>query len=65
MYLQHQPIGEDLSSLLGIPVIVENDANCFVLAETRMGVVRELPQQPDTVFGVIMGTGSGWWTGCA
>ncbi|MBD3346944.1 MAG: ROK family protein [Chitinivibrionales bacterium] len=53
--LNGKPIKEDLKELLGINVKVQNDANCFALAEARMGAVigNEL------VFGVIMGTGCG------
>lgn len=58
-HLLGQPFRTDLETLLGIPVVVENDANCLVLAETRMGVVPDLPGPKDVVFGVIMGTGVG------
>ncbi|MFZ9734433.1 MAG: ROK family protein [Burkholderiaceae bacterium] len=37
------------------PVVIENDANCFALAEARQGAGRGFP----IVFGVIMGTGCG------
>nr|UOZ96744.1 Fructokinase [Cupriavidus sp.] len=37
------------------PVVIENDANCFALAESRQGAGRGFPM----VFGVIMGTGCG------
>lgn len=36
-----------------------NDANCFALAETRMGSVKEQMPDAQVVFGVIMGTGVG------
>ena len=58
-HLQHQPFLHDLQSRLGIPVAIENDANCFALAETRLGVVATLSPPHDTVFGVIIGTGVG------
>ena len=58
-HLLGQPFRTDLEALLGIPVVVENDANCLVLAETRMGAVPDLPGPKDVVFGVIMGTGVG------
>lgn len=50
---------EDLEQILGLSVSLANDANCFALAEARMGVVHQ--QYPDArvVFGVIMGTGVG------
>jgi fructokinase len=45
----------DIAALLGRPVRIENDANCFALAEARAGAGRGA----DTVFGVILGTGVG------
>jgi len=50
---------EDLAERLGVSVTLANDANCFALAETRMGVVRDLYPNARVVFGVIMGTGVG------
>ncbi len=58
-HLQHQPFRTDLETLLGVPVVVENDANCFALAETRLGVVPSLGLPVSTVFGIILGTGVG------
>ncbi len=45
----------DLARRLGRPLIVENDANCFALAEALHGAGRG----HRVVFGVIMGTGVG------
>jgi len=53
--LNHKPLKEDLECALGIPVMLANDANCFVLAESRLGAARGEP----TVFGAILGTGVG------
>ncbi|WP_346239357.1 ROK family protein [Niabella insulamsoli] len=53
-----QPMLQDLEATLQIPVRLANDANCFALAETRMGVGRDYPDAA-VVFGVIMGTGVG------
>lgn len=44
-----------VSLAMGQPVQVENDANCFALAEARAGA----GQGFRTVFGVILGTGCG------
>jgi glucokinase len=44
-----------LEETLGCPVIVENDARCFVLAETRFGAVRGCKN----VCGATLGTGVG------
>ena len=57
--LNGKPLQKDLEDILGIPVVLANDANCFALAETHWGSVKT--EQPDAkvVFGVIMGTGVG------
>ncbi len=54
-----QPMKKDLEKLLKMDVAIANDANCFALAETRMGVVKEKYPKASVVFGVIMGTGVG------
>ncbi len=53
--LNGRPLREDLEARLGFPVRIENDANCFALAEARLGAARG----DDVVFGVILGTGVG------
>lgn len=53
------PFKLDLEKRLGIPFEMANDANCFAVAETRMGVVRDVMPDARMVFGVIMGTGVG------
>jgi fructokinase len=50
-----RPLKADLERLLGHPVQVRNDADCFTLAECRAGA----GQGFGLVFGVIMGTGCG------
>ena len=45
----------DLKNILHYNVSIENDANCFALAETKLGAGKN----SDLVFGVIMGTGVG------
>ncbi|PPD46175.1 MAG: transcriptional regulator [Methylocystis sp.] len=50
-----KPLDADLSTLLGRPVRVENDANCFALSEAVDGA----GQDARVVFGVIIGTGVG------
>jgi len=57
--LNHKPFKVDLEALLGIPTRMANDANCFALAEARMGIVPEVDPKAEVVFGVIMGTGCG------
>jgi len=50
-----KPIQQDMENVLGIPVLMENDANCFALAESTIGAAKKY----DVVFGVILGTGCG------
>jgi fructokinase len=50
-----QPVKADLEKLLGRKIEIQNDANCFALAEARLGAGRG----KNLVFGVIMGTGCG------
>lgn len=50
-----QPLQQDLEAKLQHPVGIQNDANCFTMAEALMGagIGKSL------IFGVIMGTGCG------
>lgn len=57
--LNGKPLRDDLEKLLQTSVQMANDANCFALAETKMGVVHQLYPQAQVVFGVILGTGVG------
>ncbi len=57
--LNGEPLYDDLQKALGVPLKMANDANCFALAETRMGVVPDVCPDAKVVFGVIMGTGVG------
>ncbi|MFM5808472.1 ROK family protein [Aeromonas veronii] len=57
--LNGKPFKEDLERKLGVPVLIANDANCFALAETHLGAVRQLHPDAKVVFGIIMGTGVG------
>ncbi len=50
-----KPFQRDLEQRLAHPVGVQNDANCFAMAEATCGA----GQGKDLVFGVIMGTGCG------
>ena len=49
------PFQKDLERLLDRPIAMENDANCFALAEARQGAARD----HGLVFGIIIGTGCG------
>ena len=49
------PLKEDLGKKLGQEISMENDANCFAMAEVKLGAAQDF----DIVFAVIMGTGVG------
>jgi N-acetylglucosamine kinase len=58
--LNGMPLRRDLEEVLGMAVVIENDANCFALAESTMGAGRDEMQRPGaTAFGIILGTGVG------
>jgi predicted NBD/HSP70 family sugar kinase len=57
--LNNKPLKSDLEDVLGVRLVLANDANCFALAETKLGIVREQYPQAEVVFGVIMGSGVG------
>lgn len=50
-----QPIKKDIEAIVGRPVVLDNDANCFAQAEATLGAAIGF----SVVFGVIMGTGVG------
>ena len=54
-WLIGHPLAEDLARVLGRPVRLENDANCFALSEAFDGAGAVAA----VVFGVILGTGTG------
>lgn len=54
-----RPLKSDLENMLEIPVSIANDANCFALAEAKLGVVRTHHIDAEVVLGIIMGTGVG------
>ena len=70
--LNGKPLKKDLEDALKIPVVLANDANCFALAETHWGIVKEKFPGAKVVFGIIMGSGVGGgivfegkvWNGC-
>jgi fructokinase len=49
------PLKEDLQQALNQKISMDNDANCFALAEATLGAARD----HNVVFGVILGTGVG------
>jgi fructokinase len=57
--LNGQPLQDDLQKLAACRFYLENDANCFALAEALSGQGALMEPAPQTVFGVILGTGVG------
>ncbi|MFZ6010041.1 MAG: ROK family protein [Bacteroidota bacterium] len=57
--LNGKPMKKDLEKILGVKLEMANDADCFALAETKLGVVQEQFPDARVVFGIIMGTGVG------
>jgi fructokinase len=53
VYLNGQPIRRDLEAVLGRPVRITNDANCFALSEATDGA----GVGAHVVYGGILGTG--------
>ncbi len=49
----------DLERILGVGIILANDANCFALAEAKLGIAKAMQSQNKVVFGIILGTGVG------
>jgi fructokinase len=54
-WLNGRALHQDLQAMIDLPLVVENDANCFALSEAADGA----GQGHRTVFGVILGTGVG------
>lgn len=54
-----KPMAADLAEILQCEVKLANDANCFALAETLLGAVKDVNPSAEMVFGIIMGTGVG------
>ncbi len=57
--LNGQFLKKDLEKRLGLEIKMANDANCFAVAETCLGIVKDELPKANVVFGVIMGTGVG------
>lgn len=54
-YLRNFPLARAISKELKIKVVMENDANCFTLAEALMGAGKNA----ESVLGITLGTGVG------
>jgi len=53
--LNRRPLQADIEARVRRPIVIANDANCFVLSEARDGAARGVA----VVFGIILGTGVG------
>lgn len=52
-------LADGLGALLELPVVMDNDASCFVRAEAILGAGKKYKN----IYGIIIGTGigGGWW----
>lgn len=57
--LNGMPLKRDLENMLGIPIELANDANCFAVAEANFGAVVDVLPEASVIFGAILGTGVG------
>lgn len=57
--LNGKNLKKDIENKTGIDFILSNDANCFAIAETKMGIIPQKMPMAKVVFGVILGTGVG------
>ena len=57
--LNGMPLKRDLENMMGIPIELANDANCFAVAEANLGAVVDVLPEAKVVFGAILGTGVG------
>jgi fructokinase len=56
----------DLEVLLKREMLIENDANCFALAEVKLGIGAAVMHDPSKMaFGIILGTGVGGGIVCS
>lgn len=54
-WINGKPFGQDLERVLGRPVRLRNDANCFIMSEAADGAAAGA----EVAFGAILGTGCG------
>tara|TARA_B100001173_G_C15883819_1_gene502615 strand:- start:61 stop:477 length:417 start_codon:yes stop_codon:yes gene_type:complete len=52
--LNGMPIQKDLAKVLDKIILIQNDANCFALAETLLGSVKDQYPDAKNVFGIII-----------
>jgi len=57
--LNGMPLKRDIENMMGIPIKIANDANCFAVAEANLGAVVDILPDAEVVFGAILGTGVG------
>ena len=54
-------VAQELADRIEMPVMMDNDGNCFIRAEALLGAGKKY----NNVYGIIIGTGigGGWWIG--
>ncbi|TLU88592.1 MAG: ROK family protein [Chlorobium sp.] len=58
--LNGRDLKHDLEAVLGLDVLIDNDANCFALAESLLGAgSAHMRKETNVAFGIILGTGVG------
>lgn len=57
--LLNKPLRNDLEDLLKVRLEFANDANCFAIAESKLGNIPILVPNAQVIFGIILGTGVG------
>lgn len=60
-FIDKKAIVKELEKIISLPVRINNDANCFVRAEAKIGAGEKF----NNVYGLTLGTGigGGWWMG--
>jgi fructokinase len=65
VYLNGCNLKRDLEEVLNRAVVIENDANCFALAESFLGAAATIMREHSkAAFGIILGTGVGGGVVC-
>ncbi len=57
--LNGKPLKKDIEDITQLSFEIANDANCFALAEAKLGIVKDVLPSAKIIFGVILGTGVG------
>jgi len=57
--INKENIADKLEEKIGIPVVMDNDVNCFIRSEAKLGAGKKF----NNIYGFTVGTGigGGWW----